>query len=123
MITRPDDLDIRIGELFSQVTIRSNQTALAALSEIVRRFDNPFVTDLDMKTKYGAAAAHLELRARAIQYVQGERGGAGGIALHAFVLWYLGERREAELAAERLRREFPDTVFARWSELMQAAVR
>ena len=116
----PKDLESRIGELVSQVSLGATRTAVAALAELSRRFENPFSSDIHLSGRYGVATDLFAIRARSKLYVQSDGVDAGAVAVHVLVLWYLGEQDEAFQAAARLGKRFPRTAYADWVEKLRA---
>jgi len=133
---RPDDHASRIGALFSHLALQHLSSARQALRSIATGDSNPFRHELNVAERLGAEEWPQRLRTISESYAQvylsrleevrqsaelNEEIVAEASALHVFVLWYLGFEDEARAAGNTLARSFPDTVYAQWPALMQAA--
>jgi hypothetical protein len=120
VLFNPGDLDSAVGEVFSEYNAGAFSTAQVVLAAMVKRFENPFASSLVVADRLGSAAFASELRTRTRLAVQVENLAPEVLALHALVLWYLGERAEAMIAARRLDAAGSE-VFSGWAERMAAA--
>ena len=118
---QPSDAQSRIGELFCHLSVGALQTAVTVWAQLGRRDPNPFLHDLDLTARYGDAREAHRLRVQALLQVSPSSDDAVGRALFVPVLWYLGERDEAMVAARNLTRDFPDTPHAGWLAMMRDA--
>ena len=116
----PMDVESRIAELFCYLSINSTRTTLVLLRELARRDSNLFLDELDIAGRYGNRADARDVRLRAELYEQ-SGGGVDPAALHAFVLWFLGERNEAIRAAAVIARDHSVTPYADWHDQMDLA--
>jgi len=120
-LLEPQNTESRIGELFCHVSLRAISTAVAVLRALDRRNENPFLDELDLVEAYPEAARARELGVESRLWGHGDVGNPDLRALHVLILWYLGERDEAVLAATSLVRDFPGTTYADWPAKMRAA--
>ncbi len=116
------DVRSRIGELFCTLSLGFRRTALTLFRELIHRDAAPFSIDLDLRRRFGtdqnAQQARLQLESFA------RLGGKGdAAALQAFILWSLGERDDAIVAAEALVRRHPGSTYADWPAHMREAQR
>ncbi|HNQ23825.1 MAG TPA: hypothetical protein PKK06_12085 [Phycisphaerae bacterium] len=131
---RPDDVSVRLAEVFARVSAGQLETAAVIVEEIVRRELAPFGQEMAILDRYDDRERGRRVRQETDVYAQALRKAvvddadpkrkaraANAGALHVLVLWYLGERDLALGAAETLSRNFPDTVYARWPVQMRAA--
>lgn len=121
VMLQPLDAESRIGELFCHLSLGATQTAVAVLGELTRRERNPFLYDLSLTGAYGdvSEARRTRVQAQLRASIAGDN--ADLRALHALVLWYLGEQGEAVAAASSLVRDLPGTAYADWPVMMRAA--
>ena len=119
----PADFEARIGGLFSYVSIGAMRTSMVLLDQLCRRDPNPLGHDLNMREFYEdpMIARQVDIRTRLLARASG--GVAEATALHAFVLWYLGEREEARAVAANLARDHAESPYVHWARLMEAAER
>lgn len=116
----PGDLDSAVGELFSEYNAGAFNTAQVVLAALVKRFENPFASPLVVADRLGSGAFASELRSRTRLAVQVENPAPEVLALHTIVLWYLGERGEAIIAARRLDAAGSEKFFG-WADRMAAS--
>ncbi len=121
VMLQPSDAESRVGELFCHLSVGAFRTALAVLGELIRRDPNPFIHDLDLTPAYGDAAEARRVRAQTQWQANAADQDADPRALHAFVLWYLGEQDEAVPAATALVRDIPHTAYVDWPAQMRSA--
>jgi hypothetical protein len=120
-LLEPTDSVSRIGGLFCQVSLGATRTAVALLRELNARDPNPFAHDLDVGGAFGEAAEARRVRA-SVQLQAGIGSGRAELrALHALVLWYLGEQDDAVTAASSLARDHAGSAFTHWPAAMRAA--
>lgn len=117
----PADTESYVGEMFCHLSNGATRTALATLSELARREPNPFVLDLDMRDRYATTTLARQVGFQTQAFVQDNSDLLAAGALHAFVLWFIGERAEAMRAASTIARDHPGTPFADWPAKMARA--
>lgn len=113
-LMEPADFESRIGELFCFLSLGAMRTSSSLLEQLARRDPNPFAHDLNVTERYGQTEGARQVRLRAQLWAQGAGDAAGREALHLLVLWYLGERDEAEACAARFARDFAGSIYADW---------
>ncbi len=121
LVIQPSDLELRLGELFSYVCVAAVRTAIAALDDLNRRTQNPFSSDLDLTERIASVEEARRVRLESQWLAQAEKDDPQAIALHLFILWYLGERQEAILTARAASAMLADTAYADWPAKMQSA--
>lgn len=123
VIVDAEDGAARIGTIFCYATIDSMRTALALLGQLNRHIENPFVYDLDVTAKYGDPIQARVVRTESGLFAEANRNTPGVAALHALILWYVGDRDAAFSAAEAMAAKFPKSEYADWPEKMAASGR
>ena len=118
---QPDDLELRLGELFSYVCLDAIRTSIAALHGMSRHKQNPFAFELNLKGRFASDEKAQKVRLESQRWAQDQKDDPQMIALHLLVLWHLGDPREAILAAGSASELFADTVYADFPAKMQAA--
>jgi len=116
------NMEARIGEMFSVLSVGAYRTAIVLLAEIARRDTAPFTHRLDMGKKYGDPAQARQVRMLCESFTQASAGAGTAVAVQAFVLWYVGDREQAILTAEPLATKHANTNFADWAAQMRAAM-
>ncbi|MGD2108976.1 MAG: hypothetical protein PVI86_06245 [Phycisphaerae bacterium] len=118
----PLDVESRIGELFSHLSLGAVGVAVVLERSLAADNVNPFNLDLDLTSKYADPGDARQLGVESQLWREGgaERG-ADLIALHALVLWYIGEKDGARATASSAAREFAETDYEDWVTLMDAA--
>lgn len=121
VLLQPRDLESRIGELFSYVSVGAMRTSVTLLRQLARREANPFGHELNLHDRYGYPVEAREARIRCQLFSQTGDDVTEAAALYAFVLWYMGEHEEAMAAATNLARKRDGTVYTDWVRQMEAA--
>ena len=115
----PSDFESRIGELFSYASVGATRTSMVLMNQLHRRDPNPLGHDLSGRLVYKDPVEALQVEIRIRLFARSSGGVADAAALHVFVLWYLGQREEAKVAASNLAREHADSPYARWASWME----
>ncbi len=115
------DFESRLAELFCHVAMDSVRTSFVVVEQLDRYEDNVFAHEVDLTDRFASPSDARALRLRAQQGAQANRQSPQAVARHVLVLWYLGERREALLAA-RSAESLADAKYADWPAKMQAAL-
>jgi len=116
----PADFDSRVREFFCYLALGSTRTAQVLLQALVRRDANPFDQQVDLAAEIGNPSVTREIRVRTSMVAQVNES-TDAAALHAFILWYLGDREESLLVAEEIAGNDPASEYAGWPEKMRAA--
>lgn len=120
-LLEPSDFASRIGGLFCRVSLGATRTAISLLREFNVRDANPFLHDVNLTEAFGDPAEARRVRAT-VQLQAGIASDNADVrALHALVLWYLGERDEAVASAVSLARDHPGSAYRNWPSAMHAA--
>ena len=122
VMIRPDDFESRAGIVVSYLSVGAMRTALASLGALNLRDANPFAHDLDLAGHFPDEMTARQLRLQTQLYAQAHQGADAAVALHVFLVWYLGARDDAMLAGQTLRRSKSKTPFASWPSKMAAAL-
>ena len=110
----------KLGEVLAYLSSGARRTAQVTVQQLARRVDNPFLLGLDLADVYGERQRD-QLRAM-VQWARAvETESEHALAIRAIVLWYLGERDEARRAAKELAEDFPESLYAHWSQRMDDA--
>lgn len=117
----PADVESRIGELFCHLSLGAVNTALAVQRSLSSRNVNPFVAELNLSDRYSEPDRARELGVESRLLEQGADRNADLLALHVLVLWYIGEQDEALATTASSSRDFADTGYTNWLEMMRAA--
>lgn len=123
LVLDPDDVELRIGEIFSYLAGDGPSTATVLVQQLDRRAPNLFHHDAGIKERYeraGLLEKHLREARLRVESVEGERN-PNLLAMHIFVLWHLGDRETALRAAQALAREPDGSAFASWPLKMRDA--
>ncbi len=125
LILSPEDLAIRIGEIFCKVTSGSTRTAMAIVADLGNHTDNVFSADVDMRAKFGdpRVADQLATDARLSLESVAEGRGPDLDATYVLVLWYLGKRDEAARFVLVLSRKTGAANYSRWPAQMREVER
>jgi hypothetical protein len=115
----PDDDASRVGELFSHISLGAGNTAVAVMKQLNEHAANPFAIDVNLIDRFDQPQRASELRIRT--QPAGAEESADLTAIHVMVLWYLGDRDEAQRVAARLARANRDSPYATWPALMRDA--
>lgn len=120
--TGNEQLECRVGEMFSHAAAGALRTAEACVREILGRFGDPFVLadELAIGGRFQSASDAGDLVIQARLFASRNSADPTAAALHVIALWYLGRYDEALVAAAPLSRE-PSGRFAQWPQLMRAA--
>lgn len=118
----PADMRSRVGELFCNLSLGSRKTAFALFRELMHRDAPLFSMDLDMRRHYGADRDAQGVRLQ-LDLFAGLASEGDAAAFQAFILWSLGERDDAIVAAEALVRRHPSPAYADWPARMREAQR
>jgi len=118
----PGDLVSRIGQFFSLTGLGATRTARSVLYEINRRDPNPFLYPLNVGDILGDRRRVALLRVQTQMPSGAPRTNPDLAAMHAFVLWYLGERQEALSVARAIAEESPGSPFDAWVSKMNASI-
>lgn len=118
----PTDMESRIGEIFSHVTIGSVRTAYTLVLELDRRDLNPFQHELNLADRYGSVAAAQQVRFTAQEIAETTEQSADANALYVFVLWYIDRRDDALRASGTLAARAADRSFAAWPDKMRTVM-
>ncbi|MBI4716781.1 MAG: hypothetical protein HY763_03175 [Planctomycetes bacterium] len=110
-----------VGAIFCHLSNGAVRTAMATLGEMSRRVENPFLPDLDLRERYASALTARQTGFQCQLHAQANPTVVRAVALHALVLWYVGEREQAELVASGVAQTHPGTVYAGWPARMAAA--
>ncbi|MFQ5413013.1 MAG: hypothetical protein ACE5E6_01005 [Phycisphaerae bacterium] len=86
------DFESHIGGVFCRALLGQFRSAGVALEALAQRDVNPFAHDVDVRGRLASPDVADGLRTQMQVYGQRHAGDRGFRALHAFVLWYLGER-------------------------------
>lgn len=116
----PSDFDSRVREIFCHLALGSMRTARVLLQALLRRDSNPFDQQVDLAAEIGNLGVAREIRVRTSMVAQVNES-TDAAALHAFTLWYLGDREESTLVAEDISGSDPGSDYAGWPEKMRAA--
>lgn len=116
----PEQLGARVREVFCHLAMGSMRTASVLMAALLRRHADPFVLELDLSGEFGRSTDLRDVRLRTSLLAQ-PGGQENAVALHAFTLWYLGERTESLLTAEALAADHPDGIYASWPDRMRSA--
>jgi thioredoxin-like negative regulator of GroEL len=120
---QPADFEMRIGEIFSYLSVSGRRTAVALLEELVRRDENPFQHAIRMRERYGNVGDTQALQLQARQAIDDPNQNLEVTVLYVLVLWHLGLEDEALRAAESIARRALGKPYALWPEKMRAARR
>lgn len=115
-----DDVESRIGLLFSHLSLGATQTAFAVLREIHRRDIHPFELDLLITDRFGDASSAQRLVFQLRNQAQRYPNNTDVMALYAMMLWLTGDRDEAINAMERVDRKETRSPYDDWLRQMQA---
>ena len=118
----PGDIESRIGELFSYVSVRALHTSIAVMREWERQDANPFLHKLDMTTAFENPHMALDLKVELRLVATNEDVNPNVEALYTMVMWYLGDIDEAMRVATRLARNSSTGVFASRPAKMRRAL-
>lgn len=118
----PGDVRSRVGELFCHLSLGSRKTAFALFRELLHREASLFSINLDIRRRYGADRDAQEVRLQ-LELLAGSANKGDAAALQAFILWSLGERDDAIVAAEALVRRNPSPAYTDWPARMREAQR
>ncbi len=121
-ILEPGDMVSRIGQFFSLVGLGATRTARSVLYEINRRDPNPFLYPLNVADILGDRRRAALLRAQMQMPSDAPRENPDLAAMHAFVLWYLGERQEGLSVAQAIADESPGSPYDAWVSKMTASI-
>ncbi len=116
-----DDIESRIGEMFSHLSLDASRTAQVVLYILTRRTENPFLPNLNPLDAYGDPLEAQRVRARIALLATPGTQSPKLRALQAVALWYVGAKEEAHAVAARLARDTGEDVYADWPALMRAA--
>lgn len=119
----PMDFESRIGELFSHLSLGAYVRSVVLLANLARRDQALFSHTLDFRELYAERIHARQVCMQCEAYAQANAGDAGAMALHAFVLWYGGERDRAIIAADALAGTAGGRHFADWGSQMREAKR
>lgn len=115
-----ENLQARVAAVFCRASIGSMRAAATSVDHLVRGASGVFAEPLDCSGLY----ADDRLRSLRVQwrlYSQANQAVARSAALHAFLLWFSGDRQSALSVATVVARDFPNSPFAAWPELMRNA--
>jgi len=115
------DSTTRIGRIFSLISVGSYNAALTAVRALDRHDQNLFLNSIDVADILNDRQRVTALRLRTRMPSDAPRENPEVAGLHAFVLWYLGERQDALSVASAIAEESPNAVYAAWAEKMRAA--
>ncbi len=115
------DVESRIGELFCHLSLGAIRTAIAVQRSLNARNLNPFMAELNLSEMYSNPDLARELGVESGLWGQDADRDADLLALHVLVLWYIGEHDEAIVTATSFARDFADTAYAEWPQMMRAA--
>jgi len=121
VILEPEDYEARIGRLLSHLSLQDYHTAVVLLAELTRHDPDPFSHDLNVAELYGDPVHARQVRMNCESLVQATGHDPSVTALHAFILWYVGDKDRAIAAAEDLAREHPIATFVNWPAQMRAS--
>lgn len=123
MLNRSDQA-AAIGEIVSYWSLapEAPRTPIAILGQLMRRGGNPFSHDLNLAGAYPDLQTAQRMMIRAKLQAAPDDVNAQVAALDALVLWYLGERTEALLVADKLGRRPAGAAFAEWPTKMREAM-
>lgn len=122
VMVRPDDFESRAGVVVSYLSLGAMRTALASLGALNLRDANPFAHDLNLAGHFPNELKARQLRLQTQLYAQAHQGADAAVALHVFLVWYLGERDDAMRAGRVLQQSKSKTTFASWPSKMAAAL-
>jgi hypothetical protein len=117
----PLDVESRIGEVFCHLSLGAISTAVAVQRSLNARNVNPFLAELNLSEAYSNPDRARELGVESGLWGQGAERHADLLALHILVLWYIGESDEAIATAASFARDFANTDYADWPDMMRAA--
>ena len=115
------DVESRIGELFCHLSLGAVRTAIAVQRSLNAHNLNPFLVKLNLSDMYSDPDRARELGVESGLWGQGADRNADLLALHLLVLWYIGEHDEAIVTATSFARDFGNTAYAEWPQMMRAA--
>ncbi len=121
-VLEPGDMVSRIGQFFSLLGLGATRTARSVLYEINKRDPNPFLYPLNVADILNDRRRASLLRVQTQVPTDAPRENPDAAAMHAFVLWYLGERQEALSMAQAIVRESPGSPYEAWVSKMNASI-
>ncbi|RME36907.1 MAG: hypothetical protein D6788_10605 [Planctomycetota bacterium] len=119
----PADVHPRMGELLCHLAMGSLQTAVRVFESLTKHVQNPFVMEADRLPRFSSTREAVRVRVVTQSLAGTPDAPAELLALDALVRWTLGDRREAAVVLDRIASAHPDTRYARWSALAEAALR
>lgn len=117
-ILEPDASEPLLGQLFSQVANGSIRTAAALLRIVSERADLLLSDDVRLPERFNTPREATTVRLAVESAARSASATAEVHALHALLLWQLGERQAARQVASQLEREFATSAYAGWREIM-----
>jgi len=121
-VLEPADSLSRIGRYFSLLGLGSMRSALSMLQEINQRDPNPFVYSLNVADVVAERQRVAQFRVQTQMPSDAPRRAPDIAAMHAFTLWYLGERQEALSVAQAIAAASPGSPYGTWASKMSAAI-
>jgi len=120
MLNRADGAAV-IGEIVSHWSLspETPRTAAVVLGQLMRRGGNPFAYDVNLADAYPDRRTAQTMSIQARLQAAPEEVSVHLAALDALVLWYLGERNEALLVAEKIARRTDGSDYADWLAKMR----
>jgi len=115
-----DDMEARIARVFCLASVGSLRAAATSLDYLAGEASDLFKEPLDVSGHY----ADDRLRGLRVQwrlYSQANQVVARSAALHAFLLWFSGDRRTALSEATAVASDFPNSPYAAWPDMMRNA--
>ncbi|MFQ5495923.1 MAG: hypothetical protein ACE5EX_11145 [Phycisphaerae bacterium] len=117
----PADIESRIGELFSQLSVGAVRTAVESLRTLTRHVTDPFSPTARMTEAYPERRVAVPVLTFLNTRLGGDRQQVDLRALQALALWHLGRSREAIAIATKLAVDSPNGSYADWVERMRKA--
>lgn len=117
-----DDFEARVGEMFASLSVGGTVTSVAILAEIARRESNPFTRSVDITSRYATPTEAGRVRIFSQLAMEAAGSSAPLTALHAFVLWQLGDEQQA-LSTARSLADMPNSgIFREWPRRMRTVM-
>lgn len=125
LVLSPEDLSVRIGQIFCHVNLGAIRTAMAIVNDLKTHTDNVFSGDVDMTARFGDPRLADELSTNARLSLESVAKGRSPDldATYILVLWYLGKREDAARSAFVLSRKAGAANYADWPAKMRAIER